>query len=107
MIINWVELDEIQEGKGHGIELHHEDFPRGKMIAFIDGFAWKHKTSDETTVEILKPSSKLLEENAINGTEIINELKAFITLFVTGKRIVKEGKKLGKKPKKIKLWVNG
>jgi len=107
MKINWVELDEIEIfSKGHGVLLCHEGL-NDLVIAFIEGYGWKHKTSNEMTVEILKPDCKPFQENGIDGIELIDELRLFISRYFARKRVVKNGKMIGRKPKMIKLWFHG
>ena len=96
--INWDIADEMPEGFGHGIEVYyfekqqdlkkfHGQNDTGFLIAFVYGFAWYHRQSDEVGVQVLSPQSAEFTNRALNGVKIIMEMNTHLSSYLSKREL--------------------
>jgi len=102
--INWVTVEHILEGSGHGVEIcyagSHKESDR-LLLAFVVGFKWYHGVSDNVKVQILPPESQEFTKRGLEGCVIIAEVKKSLPWYLHRRRVP-----LGHMGKNFITWVN-
>lgn len=102
--INWETIDDIKEGSGDGVEIYYEksiEHHDKILLAFVVGFGWYHKTSDNVTVQLLSTESPKFIERDLAGAALISEIKKSLPWYLQRRRVPL--KRLGKK---FVTWIN-
>ncbi len=88
--INWVTVEHILEGSGHGVEIYYAGSHEGSdrlLLAFVVEFRWLHGVSDYVKVQILSPESREFTRRGLEGCAIIAEVKKSLPWYLHRRRI--------------------
>jgi len=89
--ITWVEVNELERGRGHGVEFLYSD-SRGSIIAFLEGYNWMHEGKGAVKVYILTPEAGIFKESSEDGNSIVEDAKSTVLYFLKKKALWKHGK---------------
>lgn len=98
--IEWLDVDSIPElGQGHGVELYYAptgELANAPVVAFVDGYAWLHGTSDRAEVRILKPDSAEFATRGIDGPSVTALARKVLLRYIPRRKLVPHGHTFGK-----------
>lgn len=90
-VINWQEVDSLENG--HGVVFEYTELPSqyGQPVAFMPGYEWRNGGMDPIVVQILRPDSLALRNLQLNTIEIINTARQAIETFLGSKSKMRHG----------------
>lgn len=116
--LRWKTVNSIPEMRGHGIEVYylvgfdpeHDSIEEYKIfdstrtllsrpslfVAFVDGFKWKHGTSDEAVIEILSPRSHKFKKLGVDGGKVKTEIEEVLSPYLQKRELPPGDRLIGK-----------
>jgi|GEM_PF-5965910 len=95
---------------GHGIVIYHQpgggkfDSRNATVVAFVDGFKWRHGIPGQTVVKVLDPESEIFTSRGLDGAEVLSNVQSAILPCLLGKKLPVNAQEFGKN---LYPWING